>query len=107
MKQQHNFSISDISVTFIDRTDSSDLLKTMALFGLNIEESVKFSVFGTLVVLHLVRKCRMLRSFFTLYIYIYIYVYRQKESYRINFGILVELLWNRVEGENRNLENHI
>ena len=49
LKQQHNWSISDTSVTFIDKTDPSDLLKTMALFGLNIEESVKVSVFGTLV----------------------------------------------------------
>ena len=46
----HNCFISDISVTFIDKPDPSDplkredywrsTLKTMAPFGLNIEESV-------------------------------------------------------------------
>ena len=46
----HNCFISDVSVTFIDKTDPSDplkredywrsTLKTMAPFGLNIEESV-------------------------------------------------------------------
>ena len=46
----HNCFISDVSVTFIDKTDPSDppkredywrrTLKTMALFGLNVEESV-------------------------------------------------------------------
>ena len=46
----HNCFISDVSVTFIDKTDPSDPLKredywrstmkTMASFGLNIEESV-------------------------------------------------------------------
>ena len=46
----HNGFISDVSVTFIDKTDPSDPLKkegywrsnlkTMASFGLNIEESV-------------------------------------------------------------------
>ena len=45
----HNFFISDVSVTFIDKTDPSDpleredywrsTLKTMAPFGLNIKES--------------------------------------------------------------------
>ena len=45
-----NCFISDVSVTFIDKTDPSDplkredywrsTLKTMAPFGLNIEESV-------------------------------------------------------------------
>ena len=46
----HNCFISDVSVTFIDKTDPSDplkredyrrsTLKTMAPFGLNIGESV-------------------------------------------------------------------
>ena len=46
----HNCFISDVSVTFIDKTDPSDplkredywrsTLKTMAPFGLNVEESV-------------------------------------------------------------------
>ena len=46
----HNCFISDVSVTFIDKTDPSDPLKredywrsnvkTMSPFGLNIEESV-------------------------------------------------------------------
>ena len=46
----HNCFISDVSVTFIDKTDPSDplkredywrsTLKTMAHFGLDIEESV-------------------------------------------------------------------
>ena len=46
----HNYFISDVSVTFIDKTDPSDplkredywrgTLKTMAPFGLNIEERV-------------------------------------------------------------------
>ena len=48
--RNHNCFISDVSVTFIDKTDLSDppkrddywrsTLKTMALFGLNVEESV-------------------------------------------------------------------
>ena len=50
----HNCFISDVSVTFIDKTDPSDLLKrdywrstlkTMAPFGLNVEESVRRSLF--------------------------------------------------------------
>ena len=48
----HNCLVSDVLVAFIDKTDPSDLLKredynywrstlkTMASFGLNIEESV-------------------------------------------------------------------
>ena len=48
----HSFLVSDVSVTFINKTDPSDrlkredynycrsTLKTMASFGLNIEENV-------------------------------------------------------------------
>ena len=46
----HHGFLNDISITFIDKTDPSDplkredyrrrTLKTMALFGLNIEDSV-------------------------------------------------------------------
>ena len=46
----HNFFISDVLVTFIDKTDPSDplkredywksTLKTVAPFGLNVEESM-------------------------------------------------------------------
>ena len=70
----HNCFISDVSVTFIDKTDPSDplkredywrrTLKTMAPFGRNVEESVKVSVFGTLAALHLERQCWAMRSFF-------------------------------------------
>ena len=48
--KNHNCFISDVSGTFIDKTDPSDplkredyrssTLKTMALFGFNIEERV-------------------------------------------------------------------
>ena len=51
----HNSFISDVSVTFIDKTDPSDplkredywrsTLKTMAPFGLSVEESVWRSLF--------------------------------------------------------------
>ena len=71
----HNCLISDVSVTFIDKTDPSDplkreeywrsTLKTMAFFGLNNEESVRRSVFGTLAALHLVQQCWAI-SFFKL-----------------------------------------
>ena len=51
----HNCFISDVSVTFIDKTDPFDplkrvdywksTLKTIAPFGLNVEESVSRSLF--------------------------------------------------------------
>ena len=66
----HNFLISDVSVTFIDKTDPSDplkredywkgTLKTTAPFELNVEESVSRSVFGTLAALDLKQQCSVM-----------------------------------------------